>query len=424
MNALVPCANQIFNASEIYLRSKLALLNHSSSIQKVKVAKTPRDKNLSLGFENDHEIIDFFRGIQLKWKFLYNQGKNLNPDRSGRSFELIFDKKYKGIVLDSYLPHVVEESKSLTEENKVMKLHNLGRFYGRETTTGPWGSINLEHPATFDKLAMEPDLKRALIEDLDKFVKRRNFYTSVGKAWKRGYLLYGPPGTGKSSLIAAMANYLKFDIYDLELTGINSNSDLRELLLKTSNRSILVIEDIDCTIELENRQRPSERVELTLSGLLNNIDGLWSSCGDDRIVVFTTNYKDRLDPALLRPGRMDMHVHLSYCTPSIFRQLVSIYRKISDHPLFEEIERLIEKVKVTPAEVAEEMMRSDDVDINLHGLIDFIHRKKKIMEQIKSIHMKKSMMIQKELMTLKMKHKTEKISEGVSSRSELKTDPL
>lgn len=66
--------------------------------------------------------------------------------------------------------------------------------------------------------------------------------------------MYGPPGTGKSSLIAAMANYLKFDIYDLELSRLYSNSDLRRILVSTSNRSIIVIEDIDCSVEFENRQ--------------------------------------------------------------------------------------------------------------------------------------------------------------------------
>ena len=68
--------------------------------------------------------------------------------------------------------------------------------------------------------------------------------------------------------------------------------------------------------------------QFTLSGLLNVIDGLWSSSGDERIIVFTTNHKDRLDkldPALLRPGRMDMHVHMSYITMDGFKQLVSNY---------------------------------------------------------------------------------------------------
>lgn len=64
--------------------------------------------------------------------------------------------------------------------------------------------------------------------------------------------MFGPPGTGKSSLIAAMANYLNFDIYDLELTVLRRNSDLKKLLVATTNKSILVVEDIDCTIDLQH----------------------------------------------------------------------------------------------------------------------------------------------------------------------------
>lgn len=97
-------------------------------------------------------------------------------------------------------------------------------------------------------------LKKAIIEDLDRFLRRKEFYKKVGKVWKRGYLLYGPPGTGKSSLIAAMANYLKFDIFDLELANVKRDSDLKKLLLRTTNKSILVIEDIDCSMELPDRR--------------------------------------------------------------------------------------------------------------------------------------------------------------------------
>lgn len=116
-----------------------------------------------------------------------------------------------------------------------------------------WSSVNLEHPATFETLAMEPDLKSSVIDDLNRFVRRKDFYKRVGRAWKRGYLLYGPPGTGKSSLVAAIANYLKFDIYDLQLANIYRDSDLRKLLLGTANRSILVIEDIDCSVDIPDR---------------------------------------------------------------------------------------------------------------------------------------------------------------------------
>ncbi|GJX08870.1 AAA-ATPase-like protein [Tanacetum coccineum] len=212
-------------------------------------------------------------------------------------------------------------------------------------------------------------MKEKVMNDLDRFIRRREYYRTVGKAWKRGYLLYGPPGTGKSSLIAAMANYLNFDIYDLELTSISTNSELRRLLVATANRSILVVEDIDCSVELHDRVEleavralppRNKRRMITLSGFLNFIDGLWSSCGDERIIIFTTNRKDKLDPALLRPGRMDVHIHMSYCTPSGFKLLASNYLRISQHNLYEEIEDLITKVAITPAEVAEQLTQENE----------------------------------------------------------------
>lgn len=120
---------------------------------------------------------------------------------------------------------------------------------------------------------------------------------------------------------------------------------------------------------------------MTLSGLLNFIDGLWSSCGDERIIVFTTNHKEKLDPALLRPGRMDVHVHMSYCSPSGFRLLAANYLGIKDHLLFGEIEEQIDMTKVTPAEVAEQLIKSDEPGIALQGLIEFLKVKKKENEE-------------------------------------------
>ena len=115
---------------------------------------------------------------------------------------------------------------------------------------------------------------------------------------------------------------------------------------------------------------------MTLSGLLNFVDGLWSTSGEERIIIFTTNYKERLDPALLRPGRMDMHIHMGYCCPESFRILASNYHSISDHDTYPEIQELIKEVMVTPAEVAEVLMRNDNTDIALEGLIQFLKGKK------------------------------------------------
>ena len=107
---------------------------------------------------------------------------------------------------ESYLPDIIRRSEAIKKEEKMVKLYSRksGRLDGRE-----WGSVKLEHPATIEKLATDSQLKKMVKDDLDSFIRRKELYKKVGKAWKRGYLIYGPPGTGKSSLIAAMANYLK-----------------------------------------------------------------------------------------------------------------------------------------------------------------------------------------------------------------------
>ncbi|KAF3612477.1 hypothetical protein FXO38_36820, partial [Capsicum annuum] len=136
-------------------------------------------------------------------------------------------------------------------------------------------------------------------------------------------------------MIAAIANFLNYDIYDLELTSVKDNSELKKLLMETTSKSIIVIEDIDCSIDLTGKRKKKKKKEttnneededsdssaekesynkesgkLTLSGLLNFIDGIWSACGQERIIIFTTNHVDKLDPALIRRGRMDLHIEM------------------------------------------------------------------------------------------------------------------
>nr|ACO87688.1 AAA-ATPase [Brachypodium sylvaticum] len=150
---------------------------------------------------------------------------------------------------------------------------------------------------------MDTDQKESIINDLIAFQESTEYYAKVDKAWKRGYLLYGPPSTGKSTVIAAMAHFLDYDVYGLELTVVKNNTELRKLFIETTGESIIVIEDIDCSIdhtgkrrkdkkganEFDDDENPNlltdpekdETSKVTLSRLLNFIDGLWSSCGGD-----------------------------------------------------------------------------------------------------------------------------------------------
>lgn len=99
-----------------------------------------------------------------------------------------------------------------------------------------WKYVGFKHPATFDSLPMDPNRKEEIMDDLIQFTKAEDYYRKIGKPWKRGYLLYGPPGTGKSTMIAAMANFLHYDIYDLDLTAVKDNTQLRKLMIEISER--------------------------------------------------------------------------------------------------------------------------------------------------------------------------------------------
>ncbi|GJU65069.1 AAA+ ATPase domain-containing protein [Tanacetum coccineum] len=119
-----------------------------------------------------------------------------------------------------------------------------------------------------------------------------------------------------------------------------------------------MIEDIYCSTNKPdwNGTTPSKSKsrgdsKFSLSGLLNFIDGLWSCCRDERIIIFTTNHPEKLDPTLLIPGHMDMHIRM-------------------------EIKNLIRCKKVTPAEVAEELMKSGNAEVILEGLVKFLEGKK------------------------------------------------
>ena len=263
------------------------------------------------------------------------------------------------------------------------------------------------HPTTFETLAMHPAKKHKIMDDLDDFRNNKEYYRRIGKAWKRGYLLYGPPGTGKSTMIAAMANYLNYNIYDIELTSVSTNRDLRKLFIETRGKSIIVIEDIDCSLDLTGKRKKKKKVKdegkdggdkkeedklekeedkaggskVTLSGVLNFIDGLWSACGGERIIVFTTNHVEKLDPALIRRGRMDKHIEMSYCCFEAFKVLARNYLAVDAHPLFDDVRALLQEVNITPADVAElltpKCAANSAVDSCLAGLVKALQKAKK-----------------------------------------------
>ncbi|KAJ4707533.1 AAA-ATPase [Melia azedarach] len=382
-----------FMRSDAYSAIENYLSSRSSTQAKRLKADIVKNSNQSLvlSMDDHEEVSDEYEGIKLWWR----SGKNISKSQvfsfypvtdEKRYYKLTFHKRHRDVILGPYLTSVLKEGRAIKVRNRMRKLY---------TNHGSnWSHVVFEHPATFQTLAMEPEKKKEIIDDLITFSKAEDFYARIGRAWKRGYLLYGPPGTGKSTMIAAMANLLGYDLYDLELTAVKDNTELRKLLIETSSKSIIVIEDIDCSLDLTGQRRkkkeeedgnakdPRQKIEkeeretknsqVTLSGLLNFIDGLWSACGGERLIVFTTNYIEKLDPALIRKGRMDKHIELSYCNYEAFAVLAKNYLNLDSHKLFERVGELLGETEITPADVAEHLMPKTvptDVEFSLRSLI-------------------------------------------------------
>ncbi|KAL6615664.1 hypothetical protein ACP70R_037934 [Stipagrostis hirtigluma subsp. patula] len=361
--------NRVFLAARAYVSTLLA---DAPGVPLVK-ASLPRGtgaEQITLALRPGAAVVDAFGGAEVTWRLSSGQGsggrRRAAGGAAGDVFRLSFDARHRDVVLGAYLPLVMARAEAAALEQRQAKLYS--------NEWGKWRPVRLRNASTFATLAMDAALRRAVVDDLDRFLGRKEYYERTGRAWKRGYLIHGPPGTGKSSLVAAISNHLRFDVYDLDLGAVRSNTELRKLLIRMKNRSILLVEDVDCAMAVAPRREAegdsdgsspaSKGNKVTLSGLLNMVDGLWASSGHERILIFTTNHMDRLDPALLRPGRMDMHVHMGYCGFGAFKELAATYHGVGDggHPLFPEIEALLREVDAAPAELAERLLASDDAD--------------------------------------------------------------
>jgi chaperone BCS1 len=217
--------NHVYGAVKAYLTARIDNAPTKIGMQRLRVSSAESEaERIVLSMEAGEEMADVYEGTEFMWELVTREVKG-DPNGGGgarevRSYEVSFHKRHKEKALKEYLPFIVATAKAIKDGERSINIY-MNEYYDE------WRPMELEHPSTFSTLAMDQKQKQSIIDDLDRFIKRKDYYRRIGKAWKRGYLLYGPPGTGKSSFIAAIANHLRFDIYDLELTGVDSNSDLR-----------------------------------------------------------------------------------------------------------------------------------------------------------------------------------------------------
>jgi chaperone BCS1 len=202
-----------------------------------------------------------------------------------------------------------------------------------------WTRIQGYVPRKLESVILQVGEKERLIKDIEKFRASKRRYRDLGVPYHRGYLLYGPPGTGKTSLVSAIAARFGMSIYALSLTDFNDKT-LMKAMNDVDPNSVILFEDIDCMKGGKARVTPEELAKaeaakisntkndvpevfgVTLSGLLNALDGFRAP--ENVLFMMTSNRIEVLDPALLRPGRIDYRLHLGGATAE---QKLELYRR-------------------------------------------------------------------------------------------------
>jgi cell division protease FtsH len=183
-----------------------------------------------------------------------------------------------------------------------------------QTRDGPGGSIPT---VTFADVAGCEEAREDLAEIVE-FLKDPERFERLGAKIPRGALLVGPPGTGKTLLARAVAGEAKVDFFSasgsdfVEMYVGVGPARVRELFTKARNseKAIIFIDEIDAVARsraTSTKQNANDERENTLNALLHELDGFSRT---NVILLAATNRADMLDPAILRPGRLDRKIQV------------------------------------------------------------------------------------------------------------------
>jgi hypothetical protein len=299
---------------------------------------------------------------------VYNTNADQKKEKENFQIKLhtTLDEYTKTDILDEFCKFCCTEyAKSLTASKWEQQLY---RNKGNKWEGSPSGNFR-----KIETVILKDGIKQKIQSDVKLFLDSEDWYKRRGIPYSRGYLFFGTPGTGKTSMIHALSNYCQRHIHYLMLSEVASDSDLLDLLKSVKYKeTILVIEDIDCVTDIIRSRdikkevktdepkmptivintggmggpgdKPKENSKLTLSGLLNALDGVFDK--DKRILIVTTNHPEILDTALIRPGRIDRRFLFDNCDKE---QIKHLYEMFFERECPDKIIEPIEDKKYSPA---------------------------------------------------------------------------
>ena len=296
----------VFVVEDEYLASALdeyMAAKHANLLRNVEV-RTSWSEGYALAHDNDYVRIWYKRRrltISKHREKLENASYSSN--RYTRSYNI------SGLLAKGAIKIFMSEVlafKKAEDERRVLETKKI-KAYSIEGNDWSYGiTIN---PKAFSKIHLQG--KEDIVKDLDQFKANKEKYESLGIPVKRGYLFYGTPGNGKSTIAAAIADYMKYNIYSLDISDMNSNG-FKKAFRNIPSNSVVVLEDIDAigtSRKKETKEKgPKDGNVVSLSVLLNALSGINQK--QNIITVITTNHIEQLDAALTREGRCDFKMEI------------------------------------------------------------------------------------------------------------------
>lgn len=223
-----------------------------------------------------------------------------------------------------------------------------------------------------ESVILEAGQMDRVLNHIDVFLSNEKAYAELGIPYHTGALFYGPPGTGKTSITSVISGRFGLDVYHISLNSVNGDAALFELFSEIPEKSVVLFEDLDISPSASDRDS-DEKERVTMSGLLNVLDGNLSPHG--MIAILTTNHVDSLDPAIIRPGRVDLTEEFSYLNQD---QLERTCEYFMGH-VPEGLPEITKDHSISSADIVG-VFRTNVLDIGATGpdLIEFLKGKMKI----------------------------------------------